>query len=156
MNRLEEEIIRAVAASKVTRGTVLLAKRMVERMDAHTQKAPIPSVAHAKKQRHEEERAEEDVALAVWSLVIARTLVDHRGKAACEACNKSRALEAHHLEMGAGGRRDAPEVVMALCALCHRTGRLSAHRSPRAFAQEVVIPWCSAHGYPVPNRKEYR
>jgi hypothetical protein len=45
---------------------------------------------------------------------------------------------------------------MALCADCHRTGKDAAHRRVRWFAVEIVIPWAKAHGYPLPNRKEYR
>jgi hypothetical protein len=79
---------------------------------------------------------------------------DHRMRRCCEACHKEKALEPHHLILRA--RTDAPEVVMGLCRDCHTLDPHSAHRSPRAFAQKIVVPWAARHGYPLPNRKEYR
>lgn len=173
MNRIEEQIIRAVAEERVNRGTVLLAKRYLERRERHAAeaaarsctteavaKAAIASVEHHKKARRAEERELEQVGEETWRLVLERVVIDHRGHVCCEACARlatpGRELEPHHLELGAGGRRDAPEVVMALCCDCHRLAPSSAHRRPRWFVQNVVIPWLDRHGYPHPNRKEYR
>jgi hypothetical protein len=169
MNATEEAIIRAVAEGRVTRKEVHLATRYLAQKDRPApaprppgpEKAPIPSVDHHEKVRRQEERALEEVGAACWASVLERTRVDHRGVARCEACHRNPSLWGadlvpHHLELGAGGRRDAPEVVMALCLCCHTIDPGSAHRSPRAFAQKIVVPWCHKHGYQVPNRKEYR
>lgn len=163
--RLSEVIVRAVAARGVTDGTVMLAERLVARWDAPKEerapapaKPPIPSVAHHAKQRRAEEREREEVKRETWVACCGRSRVDHRGMLCCEACHKIATsgflLEPHHLILGS--RTDAPEVVMVLCADCHRLDPRSAHRAPRTFVQKVVIPWLTAHGYPVPNRKEYR
>lgn len=119
--------------------------------------ATLPaSVVHHAQVRRDEEREVEEVGAATWAACLYRTRVDHRAREACEACHRQRPLEPHHLELGAGGRRDAPEVVMAVCRDCHTLAPDSAHRAPRRFAQTVVVPWLRAHGYPTPNRKEYR
>ena len=119
-------------------------------------KALPTSVVHHAKERRAEEAEAETVKADAWQAVLDRTWRDHRGRQSCESCHQVRALEPHHLELGAGGRRDAPEVVMALCAECHRIGDVSAHLTPKRFAQTVVVPWAQAHGYSLPNRKEYR
>ena len=123
-------------------------------------KAAIASVEHHEKVRRAEEREREQVSAHTWVACCARSRIDHRGALACEDCHRHATstvgMEPHHLELGAGGRRDAPEVVMVLCADCHRLDPDAAHRRPRHFAQTVVIPWARAHGYDLPNRKEYR
>lgn len=165
-------ILEAVRDQKVTTGTRSLSARILEAWDrrdalaagracttAHVAKQAIPSVEHHEAYLDEKAAEAQAISVSTWSAVLERTAVDHRGWSACEACGKTHGrspLEPHHLELGAGGRRDAPEVVMALCATCHRTGPKSAHRSPRRFALEVVIPWAKAHGFTLPNRKEYR
>lgn len=158
MNSTEETIIRAVAAGRVTKGTVMLAKRVLERKDALAAQPSPPAVEHHARERKAEEREEEKVSQLTWVLVLNRSASDHSGKVVCEACRAFApwGLEPHHLELGASGRRDHPEVVMALCSDCHRLGPKSAHQSPRFFAQTIVVPWLTAHGYPTPNRKEYR
>jgi hypothetical protein len=119
-------------------------------------KRPLASVEHHKKERRAEERSLEETSAATLEVCVLRTVTDHSGRCACEACHHflGRELEPHHLILGT--RTDAPELVMLLCADCHRLGPGSAHRSPRHFAQHIVIPWAKAHGYPIPNRKEYR
>ena len=175
MNRLEEQLIRAVAEDRVTAGTKALARRYLEKRErkaargaadacttAKVAKAAIASVEHHRKARRAEERELEDVAKETWLAVLARSTVDHRGRACCEACHRLPGvgrlgpLEPHHLELGAGGRPDELHLVMALCADCHRLDPDAAHRRPRHFAQTVVIPWARAHGYSLPSRKEYR
>jgi hypothetical protein len=158
VTRLEEIIIRAVAGRAVNENTVTLAQRIIARRDAPKPpaptKKPLPSVEHHRKARRQEEKQAEEVSRATWEAVEARTMADHRMRRCCEACHRERALEPHHLVLGR--RTDAPEVVMALCADCHRLGPKSAHRSPHRFAHDIVIPWAQVHGYPLPRRKEYR
>ena len=163
---IAEVVIRAYAAGHETANTRELAERLVARWDAPPpprapapEKAPIASVVHHLKQRVEEAIADEEVSDACWDAVIARTMVDHHGLIACEACGSVHLrsfLEPHHLTMGAGGRVDEPHLVMALCCDCHRLGAYAAHRRVRWFAQAVVIPWAKEHGFTLPNRKEYR
>lgn len=173
MNALEEQLIRALAEDRVTSRTKATARRYLERREVHAAvaaaracttasvaKAAIASIEHHRKARRAEEREREEVKAEVWVACCARSRIDHRGALACEGCHRHATstvgMEPHHLELGAGGRRDAPEVVMVLCANCHRLGPGAAHRTPRAFVQTVVIPWLKTHGYPLPNRKEYR
>lgn len=161
--RIAEEIVRAVAREGVVVGTVQLARRLVDRWDAAPaprapapKKAPIPSVERHEAHVAELEREREQVSVATWEAVLHRTRVDHRARQACECCHRERPLEPHHLEMGRGNRTDAPHLVMALCADCHRLAPSAAHRRVLWFAVEIVIPWAKLHGYPLPNRKEYR
>lgn len=156
MNIIEEKILRAVAAEKVSRATVLLAQRYLAGKDALAERPAPASVEHHEKVRRLEEREAEDTSIETLFLCRDRTAIDHRGRLACEACHHEKALEPHHLLMGAGGREDRPDVVMLICRDCHILDPRSAHRSPRAFAAKVVIPWAQAHGYQLPNRKEYR
>jgi hypothetical protein len=167
--KIEELIIRAVAEDRVNQGTKALARRLVEawaRREAHAAaracttakvaKQAIASIEHHKRARRQEERELEAVKRDVWEECCGRSRLDHRGALACEACHKhvGLALEPHHLILGR--RTDAVEFVMVVCHLCHRGSLYSAHRAPRWFAQNVVIPWAKFHGYPLPNRKEYR
>lgn len=169
MNATERAIIEAVRDGKVDRRLQLLATRYLEQKDRPAPaprppapvKAPIASVDHHDRFLAEADRERAETSQATWEKVLSRTLVVHGMTHACEACHAQprqgwRGLEPHHLELGAGGRRDAPEVVMALCAGCHRLEPESAHRRPRHFAQVVVVPWAALHGYALPNRKEYR
>ena len=112
------------------------------------------ATAHHEKVRRKKEREAEAVKIGVWSDVLHRVAGDHRGRLACEACGSMVALEPHHLVLGS--REDKAEWVMALCAKCHRLGPISAHVTPLLFAQKIVIPWAKAHGFTLPNRKEYR
>lgn len=122
------------------------------------EKVPVPSVVHHDEYLHELKEEREATKVETWNLVLQRTCVDHRGWFACEACHarftSDSGLEPHHLVLGE--RTDAPELVMALCAGCHRLGPKAAHRRPRAFAQHVVVPWAQAHGFELPHRKEFR
>jgi hypothetical protein len=141
---------RKVAGDWKARG--LLARRDCPR--AGPAKQPPATVAHHAKVRRAEERELEEVKRETWDAVLERIRVDHRARVACEGCHKERALEPHHLVLGE--RTDAPHLVMGLCAGCHRLTPFSAHQAPRLFAQTVVIPWAAAHGFELPNRKEYR
>lgn len=169
MNATERTIIEAVRDGKVDRRLQLLATRYLEQKDRPAPaprppapaKAPIASVVHHAAARRAEEHVREEVKADVWEAVLSRTLVDHRLVHACEACHMPprsgwRELEPHHLELGAAGRPDELHLVMALCSSCHRLAPDSAHRAPRAFSVRIVIPWAQAHGYTLPNRKEYR
>ncbi len=174
MNPVIRQVLEAVRDDRVTPGTRHTARHLLDREERlkalaaarscttteTVAKTPIASVEYHQKYRRAEDEERENVSRVTWSKVLDRTTVDHRGHFACEGCHVSPGgrdgLEPHHLELGAGGRRDAPEVVMALCAGCHRLDPRSAHRTPRLFAQTVVIPWANAHGYALPHRKEYR
>lgn len=158
MNATEELIIRAVATRKVTRKVVKLAQSYLEHRErvAACAAGRVASIEHHEKARRAEDAEREETSAATWESVLERTARDHLGLCACEACHRARLLEPHHLEPGSGNRRDAPEVVMALCADCHRLAPSAAHRRPRWFALNVVVAWCRAHLYPLPNRKEYR
>jgi hypothetical protein len=112
------------------------------------------SVAHHDAHRASEAATMEQVKGETWRTIFERTSKDHHGWAACESCHVNQLLEPHHLVLGE--RTDDPALVMALCDFCHRIGPESAHNAPRHFAQTVVIPWAKAHGYTLPNRKEYR
>lgn len=163
--RLAEAIVRSVANGEVTRGTGVLARRLVERWDAPgapavpaPAKQPVASVAHHEKARRAEEHGREAVKAETWAACCARSRIDHRGALACEACHhhatSTVGMEPHHLVLVE--RTDAPGLVMVLCHDCHTLDPTSAHRAPRAFAKNVVVPWAKAHGFELPNRKEYR
>lgn len=172
MNAVYRRILEAVRDDKVTPSCRHLARHLLDKEDRraalaaarsctteHVAKQAVASIEHHRKARRAEERVLEETSEETWQVCLSRTLVDHGLFHSCEACHRSvghRELEPHHLEMGSGNRRDAPEVVMALCAGCHRLNPNSAHRAVRLFAQVVVIPWLKAHGYPLVNRKEYR
>jgi hypothetical protein len=154
---------------KVTRGTIHLARRLIGQREERAARAAakacttgavakkaIASLDHHAKARRAEEREAEGCRLDVWMAVQERATVDHRGRCCCEACHRPRTLEPHHLELGAGGRPDRIDLVMALCRDCHTLDADSAHRRPRFFALTVVVPWARGHGYALPNRKEYR
>jgi hypothetical protein len=174
VNQIVRQILEAVRDDRVLEATRGFARRLLAQEDererelverraaakaareARPKKKVGGATAFHKKVRRQEELAGEEVGRATWSAVLDRTAVDHRGRHCCEACHKLHALEPHHLMLGAGGRVDEPELVMALCADCHRMAPGAAHRAPRTFAQTIVIPWAAAHRYPLPNRKEYR
>jgi len=171
MNAATRVILEAVRDGRVTPGTRAMAASLLkaeERLDAlkaakactsaKVAKAAIESIGHHEKYRRAQERELEAVKREVWDEVLDRTWRDHRGFRCCESCHKNPValldLEPHHLALGS--REDRVDWVMALCATCHRTGTKSAHSAPLWFAQKVVIPWAQAHGYQLPNRKEFR
>lgn len=158
MNLIEEKIIRAVAKGKVSAATISLATRYLAKHEALAARPAPKALVHHAKERKQEEREQEKISTLTWTLVLNRSASDNSGKVVCEACHgfAPRGLEPHHLELGASGRRDHPEVVMALCGDCHRLGSKSAHQAPRFFAQTIVVPWAERHGFALPNRKEYR
>ena len=100
------------------------------------------------KQLKQLRRAEQEVPdLQLWWDVI------NRAKDMCELCGKWGANEPHHLLGGSGRRRQEQTVenVMAVHRGCHD----SFHRAPWEFKDRVKA-WCEKHGYPLPNRREYR
>jgi 5-methylcytosine-specific restriction endonuclease McrA len=78
-----------------------------------------------------------------------------RDGARCQLCDDPyvrEGLDLHHLDLGAGkSRRERISNVM----MAHRTCHDAYHANARAFVPRVKV-WCAAHGYPLPNRKEYR
>lgn len=172
MNHLVRQILEAVRDGRVLPATRELAKRVLAREDQASARREAAAAAraarpkkklggateHHRKARREEEREEEATSAACRAACEERTRLDHRGHLGCEACHRSvmERLDDHHLTIGAAGRVDDPALVMLLCRRCHTLDPKSAHRSPRHFAQTVVLPWLQRHGYPTPNRKEYR
>jgi hypothetical protein len=165
VNATERTIIEAVRDGKVDRRLQLLATRYLEQKSRPAPaprppapaKAPVASLEHWEASKKAADREADQVGVAVWTQVLLRSATDHRGTPGCEACHRRAGyLEPHHLELGAAGRPDEIHLVMALCSSCHRLAPDSAHRAPRGFALRVVIPWAQAHGYALPNRKEYR
>lgn len=174
LDPIVRQILEAVRDTRVLEATRALARRAIERDDqekadrerarearaaaraARPKKKLGGATEHHAKARRQEERDAEDVTATCWQLVLLRVQRDHRLLLCCEACHKPKPIEPHHLMMGAGGRVDEPELVMALCRDCHTLNPRSAHRAPRTFAQSIVIPWAARHGFTLPNRKEYR
>ena len=154
MNTIEEQILQAVAQDKVTRKTVLLARRYLAQRERLAQKPLPPATEHHEKVRRQEESEREATRVDTWTACQERSRMDHGMRLACEGCHSTfLLLEPHHLVLVL--RTDVPEWVMALCAECHRLGPKSAHRAPRDFAIRVVIPWAKRHGFVLPPRKEY-
>jgi len=156
---VDRVIIEAVAAGKVVRNTVLLAKRRLEQLDAKAATLP-DSAKHHEKHRRAEQPEREEMSAEIWTVICVRSRLDHRGALACELCDKpfvsyDRA-EPHHLEYGSGNRTQKESVGNVMIVhggpgKCHD----KFHERPRNFVAKVKA-WCAEHGYPLPNRKEYR
>lgn len=155
-------LLEDVAAGEIGPGIASRAKELLEAKRApRARKRPEDlgaAYAHAAGRRRVAEQEREEIKRETWVACCARSRIDHHGALACEGCHRHAtstvSMEPHHLILGS--RDDAPNLVMVLCARCHRLGPASAHRRPRFFAQTVVLPWAKAHGYTPPNRKEYR
>jgi hypothetical protein len=78
-----------------------------------------------------------------------------RAEEVCELCNGSLEglpFELHHLEMGsAKGKNERLSNVMITHPVCHRAYHLHAGNFTK-----TVREWCLRHGYPLPQRKEFR
>lgn len=66
--------------------------------------------------------------------------------------NGADGVDPHHLEMGQGkAKRERISNVLRACRTCHDAYHLRASTFIPA-----VVRWCGLHGYPLPNRKEFR
>jgi len=118
----------------------------------------IKAAAKAEKERRREKKrprveAKRGRSLNEWERWVAlKTQAMLRDSWTCVMCRTPVGLDCHHLEPGgAKHRRERIENVITLCRWCHD----AYHANVSRFAP-AIKNWCDAHGYPYPNRKEYR